>query len=457
MNLKAQLLVRILLIAVICLFGSTWYVLYQTDKQAIFEAKQTANRIERQTRQQMLQMFQRYDYSRPFPDINQWRGISGVPGSCTQFLSRTQSRERSLCNDMPDLETTYPNWFGSLYQQFFNPDYEVRTPVNFNALRYGTVLVTLNVQMETTRAWNNLRAVTGVLTVSFVALCILMFWIINRMLRPAHRIVSGVEKMREGDLDYRLPSFDIAEWRRTSEAINALVSSQQHTLAENKRLALKLMNAQEEEHRYISRELHDEFGQCLAGINAVTASVVQTARKDCPAVVDEVQSISHITAHMMTALRNLLTRLRPTEVDELGLGASLRQLVKSWNQRSGNQTQYQLDIDNSLDELPEPLPVNIYRIVQECLTNIAKHARAGKAEISLRSMTDRTIAISIRDDGIAKAESFENTMGMGLFGIQERVTALGGQLSLQAQRYGGLLITVSLPVPSSTQESAQDE
>lgn len=457
MNLKAQLLVRILLIALVCLMGSAWYVLYQTDKQAIFEAKQTANRIERQTRQQMLQMFQRYDYSRPFPDINQWRGISGVPGSCTQFLSRTQSRERSLCNDMPDLETTYPNWFGSLYQQFFNPDYEVRTPVNFNALRYGTVLVTLNVQIETTRAWNNLRAVIGVLTVTFVALCILMFWTINRMLQPAQRIVDGLEKMREGNLDYRLPSFDIVEWRRTSEAINALASSQQHTLAENKRLAMKLMNAQEEEHRYISRELHDEFGQCLAGINAVTASVVQTARKDCPAVVDEVQSISHITGHMMTALRNLLTRLRPTEVDELGLSASLRQLVKSWNQRSGNQTQYELDIDDSLDQLPDPLPVNIYRIVQECLTNIAKHARAGKAEISLRRMTDDTVSLIIRDDGIAQAESFENTLGMGLFGIHERVTALGGRLKLEALRYGGLQVSASLPIPEATQESSQHE
>ncbi|MCX4190916.1 sensor histidine kinase [Methylophaga sp. OBS1] len=457
MNLKAQLLVRILLIALVCLMGSAWYVLYQTDKQAIFEAKQTANRIERQTRQQMLQMFQRYDFSRPFPDVNQWRGIGGVPGSCTQFLSRTQSRERSLCNDMPDLKTTYPNWFGNVYQQFFNPDYEVRTPVNFNALRYGTVLVTLNVQMETTRAWNNLRAVIGVLTVTFVALCILMFWTINRMLQPAQRIVGGLEKMREGNLDYRLPSFDIVEWRRTSEAINALASSQQHTLAENKRLAMKLMNAQEEEHRYISRELHDEFGQCLAGINAVTASVVQTARKDCPAVVDEVQSISHITGHMMTALRNLLTRLRPSEVDELGLSASLRQLVKSWNQRSGNQTQYELDIDDSLDQLPDPLPVNIYRIVQECLTNIAKHARAGKAEISLRRMTDDTVSLIIRDDGIAQAESFENTLGMGLFGIHERVTALGGRLKLEALRYGGLQVSASLPIPEATQESSQHE
>jgi two-component system, NarL family, sensor histidine kinase UhpB len=457
MNLKAQLLARILIIALLCLTGSAWYVLYQTDKQAIYEAQQTANRVVTQTRQQLLNMFQRYEYTRPFPDINQWRSIGGVPGSCTQFLSRTESRQRSLCNDISDPVKAYPSWFGTLYQQFFSPDYEVRRPVSFNAIQYGTVLVTLNVQMETTRAWNNLTAVIGIISVSFITLCVLMFWVINRMLRPAQRIVSGLEKIRGGALDHRLPSFDITEWRRTSEAINALVSSQQHTLAENKRLAVKLMYAQEEEHRYISRELHDEFGQCLAGINAVSASIAQTARKDCPDVLEEVQTINHITAHMMKALRNLLTRLRPTEVDELGLCASLSQLVKSWNQRNGNQTRYQLDIDKSLDNLPDPLPVNIYRIVQECLTNIAKHAQASKADISVRQMTDQTIRLTIRDDGIAKAEAFDNTMGIGLFGIHERVTALGGKLSLQAQRYGGLLVTVSLPLPEEEQESEQDE
>lgn len=453
MNLKAQLLVRILLIALVCLVASAWYVLYQTDKQAIFEAQQTAKRVEAQTRQQLLDMFQRYDFSRPFPDVNQWRGIGGVPGSCTQFLSRTQSRQRSLCNDSVDPQSNYPYWFGQFYNQFFSPDFEIRKAVNFNAIKYGTVLVSLNVEMETARAWNNLRATIGVLTFSFLAICILMFVTINRMLQPAQQIVSGLETMREGKLDHRIPSFDIAEWRRTSEAINALAASQQHTLAENKRLALKLMNAQEEEHRYISGELHDEFGQCLAGINAVTTSITQTARKDCPSLVDEVQSINHITSHMMTALRNLLTRLRPSEVDELGLKASLVQLVKSWQQRSGGATRYRLEMDDNFDPLPEPLPVNIYRIVQECLTNIAKHARAGEAVIRLQRRDDNMILLQISDDGIADTDSFNQTLGMGLLGIHERVTALGGNLSLRARREGGLLVDISLPLNETTQES----
>lgn len=457
MNLQAQLLARILLIAVVCLSSSAWYVLYQTNQQAVFEAEQTAKRIERQTRQQLLDMFQRYDFSRPFPDVNLWRGIGGVPGSCTQFLSRTQSRQRSLCNDVVEPERKYPSWFGTLYKQFFTPDLEVREAVNFNAIKYGTVLVSLNIQMETARAWSNLRAVIGVMTVTILALCVLVFLTIGRMLKPAHHIVKGLEKMREGELSLRLPAFEIAEWKRTSQAINALVSSQEATLAENKRLALKLMNAQEEEHRYISRELHDEFGQCLAGINAVTTSIAQTAKKDCPALLDEVNSISHISAHMMTALRNLLTRLRPAEVDDLGLRTSLQQLVRSWNQRSGDNTHYHINIDDTIDDLPEPLPVNLYRIVQECLTNIAKHAQATEAYIELSHYQKDTVKLIIRDDGIAEADSFANTMGIGLLGIHERVSALGGSFNLHTLKPSGLVVTLTLPITDNQFDTNRDE
>ena len=108
MNLQARLFASILLIAVVCLISSAYYVLYQTDQQAIFEAEQTAKRIEKQMKQQLLEMFQRYDFSRQFPDVNLWQQIKGVPGSCTQFLSRTQSRQRSLCNDNIESDINYP-------------------------------------------------------------------------------------------------------------------------------------------------------------------------------------------------------------------------------------------------------------------------------------------------------------------------------------------------------------
>ena len=175
MNLQLQLFVRILIIAVICIVSSAWYVLYQTNQQALNEAEATASRIEHQIRQQLLQMFQRYDFTQSFPDIGLWNKIDSVPGSCTQFLSRTQSRQRSLCNATQASNKDYPIWFGHFYTQFFNPGVEVKRSVNFNAIKYGTILVTLNVDIETARAWHNLQAALGVLVVTIMALCCLVY------------------------------------------------------------------------------------------------------------------------------------------------------------------------------------------------------------------------------------------------------------------------------------------
>ncbi|WP_417509526.1 histidine kinase [Methylophaga sp.] len=446
MNLQLQLFVRILIIAVICIVSSAWYVLYQTNQQALNEAEATASRIEHQIRQQLLQMFQRYDFTQSFPDIGLWNKIDSVPGSCTQFLSRTQSRQRSLCNATQASNKDYPTWFGHFYTQFFNPGVEVKRSVNFNAIKYGTILVTLNVDIETARAWHNLQAALGVLVVTIMALCCLVFITINRMLKPAKDIVAGLEKMRSGDLAIRLPDFDIAEWKRTSHAINALVSTQQNIMAENKQLSIKIMNTQEEEHRYISRELHDEFGQCLAGINAVTTSATQSAKNSCPEIVEELNSIRHITGHMMSALRDLLTRLRPAELDELGLETSLKQLINSWNQRSSGKTHYSLSLVGNMDELAETLAVHTYRIVQECLTNIAKHASAEHAEVNINIQEENALSLIIKDDGVADLSAFSSSNGLGLLGIHERVAALGGDLSLDTQINGGLVVTIILPM-----------
>lgn len=446
MNLKIHLFSRIALIAMLCLISSAFYVLYQTDKQARSEANFTANRIGAQVKTQMLQMFARNDFASSFPNTQLWPDINNLSGSCIQFLSRSDKRRRNLCEQLTEAGHTWPTWFGSLYQQLFSPNYEVKNVFSFNAMTYGAIVVTLNTRIETARAWNNLRAVIGVLFASIFAVSILVYITINRMLKPAQIIVTGLEKMRDGHLDTRLPSFDIDEWKRTSKTINQLAINQEQVIADKKQLALKLLNIQEQDHRYIARELHDEFGQCLAGINAVTASIKQSAKTQSPELVTEINTISPITQHMMEVLRSMLTRLRPAEVDDLGLTLSLNKLVSSWNNRSNGLTHYQLAFNGTFDALPEPLPVNIYRIVQECLTNIAKHAQASQAEIVISYQTDQTLQLEINDDGIANINEFDNSLGVGLLGIRERVMALGGKLTLLARTSGGLRISITIPV-----------
>ncbi|WP_430009450.1 histidine kinase [Methylophaga lonarensis] len=445
MNLQLSLLLRIVLITLICLLASASYVVYQTDHLARQEAVSTAERIDRELYQQIKRIHQGYDHAEAFPDIRLWQGINGLPGSCISFESISSRRQRNLCQEV-DLENRdWPLWFGQLYQQLFNPHFEVEREVVYNAFSYGRIIISLNQQAEISRAWQNLQSLMGVTMITVLALSMLFFVTVSRILRPAKHIVKGLEKMRQGDLAQRLPRFDVAEWRRTSNAINALAESQQNILNENKELALKLINVQEEEHRYIARELHDEFGQCLSGINAVSASIRQTAREDCPAMLDELERIQDITEHMMTALRNLQTRLRPIEIDDIGLQQSLKKLVKSWNQRSGGGTQYLLNCDAMIDQLPEPLPVNLYRIVQESLTNIAKHANATQAEVHI-AVNEQQVQININDNGDNNATPIEPSLGVGLLGIRERVSALGGEILIARGQQHGWSIQVKLPI-----------
>ena len=449
MNLQLSLIIRIVLIAFTCLVANAAYVLYQNDQHAKQQAADTVNRIEKKIQTQLKRIYEGHDHSTSFPDVSLWQGINGLPGSCIQFESISSSRQRFVCNEASIDNQSWPTWFGNIYQHAFNPEFEVEKEVVFQALSFGSVIVTLNQQIEISRAWKNLQGLMGLTIMTVLALSILFFFTVSRILKPAKIIVRGLENMRDGQLDTRIPSFEVNEWKRTSDAINQLASSQEQIMANNKQLALKLMNVQEEEHRYISRELHDEFGQCLAGINAVTTSINQTAKTQCPDIVDEVNSVSNITSHMMDVLRSMLTRLRPAEVDDFGLTTSLKKLVSSWNNRTHGETQYQLSITGDIENLPEPLPVNIYRMVQECLTNIAKHAQASAAEVIINHHDNHSLELIIKDDGTAETNALENTMGMGLLGMRERVSALGGQLDIESSPANGVTVTILLPVQSN--------
>ena len=142
--------------------------------------------------------------------------------------------------------------------------------------------------------------------------------------------------------------------------------------------------------------------------------------------------------------------LRPVELYELGLPASLNTLVAGWNTRNGGQTRYQLDIVGDFAALPESLAVALFRITQECLTNIAKHAAATLAKVALTVDADR-VTLTIQDNGIANALPFADGPGIGLLGIRERVTALQGHLALAIVQPHGLRVEVGLPILSMTE------
>lgn len=251
-----------------------------------------------------------------------------------------------------------------------------------------------------------------------------------------------------------------AEFQVYCADITEMLSMQQElaeALAQNRQLSQKYLLAQEEERRKLARELHDEMGQSLNAIKLDAVAIRDYAGELPEEVREGAQSIVEVSSHVYEVARDLMQRLRPVALDELGLADAVRYLVAQW-QRRNSDVSCRLELDGSFDGLDEQTNITLYRAVQECLTNITRHARASFVHIQL-SRNDGAgdeILLSISDDGVGiepgpgmlgdrpKAPR-EKHGGLGLAGLRERVDALGGRLELVARESSGVDVRVRIP------------
>ena len=438
MNLQLHLLTRIALVAVLSLLVIASFLLYQSHRHAEQNSLQIADSVSKQLQAQVLLHNAGIGRANVFPDFEFWKQSGHQSGICLTYLSADQALPRSLCNGIKVSDADWPITFEIAYRWAFKPGMPAVRFVTVQGRNYGSLTVTPSAELEIAEAWSKTSSLMALSAMTVLAVCMLVYLTINRALRPAQIIVTGLEELEAGRLAYRLPSFELNEWQRIAAAINQLAASQQHLLA-------KLINLQEQERRLLARELHDEYGQCLAAINAVATSIKQTAETQSPDMMADANHISRITSHMLAGMRGMLGRLRPAEFDQLGLAASLNSLVASWNSRSGEKTRYRLSEVGDSSSLSESQALTLFRIAQECLTNIAKHAAATRVNLTLR-IDQATASLSIADDGIATALPFASSDGMGLLGIRERAAALNGKLNLAIAEPHGLIVEVSLPI-----------
>jgi signal transduction histidine kinase len=211
---------------------------------------------------------------------------------------------------------------------------------------------------------------------------------------------------------------------------------------ELRRLSRNLVRTQEEERRSLSRELHDEVGQMLSGMTMELGNMesVITSPVKLRVRLDEARRLN---AETIRGVRDLALGLRPTMLDELGLGSALRWQGREFSRRSGVPVTVQLDGD--LEGLPESHRTCIYRIVQEALTNCARHAHANSIRISVYGRHD-WLRLSIQDDGAGFDPLYASSRGLGLIGIQERVRELQGKVTITSQPGKGAILEVELPV-----------
>ncbi len=242
-------------------------------------------------------------------------------------------------------------------------------------------------------------------------------------------------------------------WRRYLQARRELLARQQAearlsaVLVENRLLAQAQLGIQEAERKILARELHDEMGQYL---NAIKLDAVGLLAGESGPTREAGRHIIHSVDHAHTAVSNMIRRLRPAGLDELGLAAALENCVDHWRQRLPG-TRFSLSFRGELEDLGESLNLTLFRLIQESLTNCYKHAAAPWVEVCLHRSGQGTateqIEVSVSDDGCgATAGAMQG--GHGLRGMRERVALLGGELSIETAAGAGFCVRAVLPGPA---------
>jgi signal transduction histidine kinase len=454
-DLKYRLTLRVAAVSALCFAAISAYFLVDADRSVHARidgiAEITAKTLSMQHSKAQWAKRVRLD----FPDLDLFASFIMTPGLCIGYREIGGDIVQRVCLGPPGGQSEPPRPFAAFYSAMFDPGREAVRPVLAqDNTRIGDAVVWLDPAVRTAEAWQGAGRLMTALLIALPLLCALVYAALARALRPTRLIRAGLERIAGGDLAARLPPFDLAELSALRDVFNQLAESLSSTLAERNELTRRLIALQDEERMHLARELHDEFGQSLAAIRALAASARQTAAQDCPALLAECDGIARTATLMMETLRGALFRLRPPDVEELGLAASLDGLISGWNGRSRGQPRFELKLAGDVDDLPAVIGDNLYRIAQEATTNAAKHAEATVVvlRLAMRDAADgdgvKQIELVVEDDGRASERAVKS--GMGLLGMRERVASLGGRLTFEARPGLGAVLRVIIPVAATS-------
>ncbi len=241
-------------------------------------------------------------------------------------------------------------------------------------------------------------------------------------------------------------------WRRMREARVALVHrlalerDLAAALAENRRLSQSVVQLQEDERRSLAREMHDELGQHLNAIK-IDAVTIRDCANGTGSGRSGAEGIIRVVDRVHAVVRDMTRKLRPAGLDELGLAAALENHVEEWRARHAGIA-IEFSTEGELDCLGESLNMLVYRVVQESLTNVARHAQAHSVKVHVARGADMSadeLVIGISDDGngvVARKAS----AGLGLIGMRERVEAAGGRLETGGAPGCGFRVLARVPL-----------
>ena len=209
-------------------------------------------------------------------------------------------------------------------------------------------------------------------------------------------------------------------------------------------LASHLQSVREEEGRRIAREIHDELGQALTALKMDIHWLDHRLPGDQPMLLEKTKTMSKLIDMTVRTVRRISTELRPGLLDDLGLSAAIEWQANEFSHRTGIRCDIVSDPEDVI--LDQTYSTALFRILQETLTNIARHADATEVEIILKEIDDR-VELEVHDNGKGITETqISNRKSFGLIGIRERVHYLNGDLRIRGAQNKGTTVKVSIPI-----------
>lgn len=321
----------------------------------------------------------------------------------------------------------------------------------------GDLVIEANASRAVLDGWDDAVRLFAIGLVIIVVGNLFVFWFVGRTTRPFRLIARGLKAMQAGAFDTRLPQFAVAEAAAIAAAFNRMAQSIQDNLdarrealaanirlEQSRELALTVQNRIEDERRQIARELHDETGQSVTAIRSLALALVRRLDARETELRASAQLIADTAAQLYAAMHELIPRLRPLALDNLGLADVLEEQVGEWR-RQHPAVAFELDIAALPPDLGESYALAAYRIVQEAVTNALRHAGAQRIAIEVRA-TMAQLSIEVRDDGCGIPDDWQKPGHFGIRGMRERARVLGGEIEIGRADRSGTRVRATLPL-----------
>ena len=312
------------------------------------------------------------------------------------------------------------------------------------------VVLTPDTSRAVLDAWDHVGAALGWALALLLAIWLATRFAIDRALAPITEIHTALERGASGRFDQRLPEYATRELALLARSYNRLADSLDESLAENARLeqdqalARALQARLEQERRAIARELHDELGQGITAVRSIAGAIIQRTTAQ-PGINGSAQAILAMTTQMQDGVHTILQRLRSRSADsQVRIEEAIESYCALWASHHGD-IRVDCTIEALGEQVTDALGLTILRMVQESLTNVARHAHASRVEVRL-GVRDDEIEVEVIDNGRGLGEN-PAPGRHGLVGMRERIAELHGELELSSPPEGGLNVRARLPLP----------